>query len=322
MGGRLLQKSCATIEPEVEMLSNPPPVVRGMLWMAATGLIFVVMNAIMKKLSHDLDPWLVGFLRYLLGAAVMLGATLRLAAGPRALWPRAPGLQFLRGVFHAGGMILWFAALPLVTLAELTAISFSVPLFICLGAVLFLNERMTGARWAAVLVGFAGVVLVLKPWEGAGFADVSTGMLLMLASAPVFAGSFLVAKALTRYDRSEVVVLWQHLWVSVLLVGFALGYWTNPSPVQWALLVVCGFLGAGGHYCMTRAFRATDISAVQPVKFLELVWAAILGVLVFGTVPAGATVAGGVVILAGTLLLARHESRVAAPVKESGREEK
>jgi len=250
----------------------------------------------------------------------MLGPALR--SGTRALWPKAPALQFLRGCFHAGGMILWFAALPMVTLAELTAIGFSGPLFICLGAVLFLKERMTGARWAAVLIGFAGVVLVVKPWEGAGFAGISTGMLLMLASAPVFAGSFLTAKVLMRYDRSEVVVLWQHLWVSVLLVGFALAYWANPSPVQWALLVLCGFLGAGGHYCMVRAFRVVDISAVQPVKFLELVWAAILGVLVFGTVPAGATVVGGVVILAGTLLLARHESRAAAPVKESGREAK
>jgi len=302
------------------MLPNPAPVVRGMLWMAATGLIFVVMNTIMKKLSHELDPWLVGFLRYLLGAVVMLGPALRL--GTRALWPKAPGLQLLRGLFHAGGMILWFAALPMVTLAELTAIGFSGPLFICLGAALFLGERMSGARWAAVLIGFAGVILVVKPWEGAGFAGISTGMLLMLASAPVFAGSFLVAKVLMRHDRSEVVVLWQHLWVSVLLVGFALAYWANPSPAQWALLILCGFLGAGGHYCMVRAFRVVDISAVQPVKFLELVWAAVLGVLVFGTVPAGATVIGGVVILASTLLLARHESRVAAPVKESGGEAK
>jgi drug/metabolite transporter (DMT)-like permease len=317
MGGRLSQDSCATIEQEVEMTPNPAPIVRGMLWMAATGLLFVVMNTIMKWLSQDLDPWLVGFLRYLLGALVMLGPVLRLGSG--ALWPKAPRLQFVRGCFHAGGMILWFAALPLVTLAELTAIGFSGPLFICLGAVLFLKERMTGARWAAVLVGFAGVVLVVKPWEGAGFAGISTGMLLMLASAPVFAGSFLTAKALTRYDRSDVVVLWQHLWVSVLLVGFAVAYWANPSPLQWALLVLCGFLGAGGHYCMVRAFRTVDISAVQPVKFLELVWAAILGILVFGTAPAGATVIGGVVILASTLLLAHHESR-AAPVKESARE--
>jgi drug/metabolite transporter (DMT)-like permease len=300
------------------MLSNPAPVVRGMLWMAATGFIFVVMNTIMKWLSIGLDPWLVGFLRYLLGAFVMVLPVVRLGSG--ALRPRAPGLQFVRGCFHAGGMILWFAALPLVTLAELTAIGFSGPLFICLGAVLFLGERMSGARWTAVLLGFAGVLLVVKPWAGAGFGGISTGMLLMLASAPVFAGSFLVAKALTRHERSEVVVLWQHLWVSVLLVPFAVAYWASPSPAQWALLVLCGFLGAGGHYCMTRAFRVADISAVQPVKFLELVWAAILGVVVFGTMPATATVIGGVVILAATLLLARHESRAAAPVKESAPE--
>ncbi|MEO8718424.1 MAG: DMT family transporter [Burkholderiales bacterium] len=300
------------------MIARSSPVVRGMLWMAATGLLFIVLNTIMKRLSHDLDPWLVGFLRYLMGAAVMLGPALRLGAG--ALWPKAPKLQLVRGLFHASGMMLWFAALPMVSLAELTAIGFSGPLFICLGAVLFLNERMSPARWAAVLIGFVGVLLVVKPWEGAGFAGISTGMLLMLASAPVFAGSFLVAKALTRHERSEVVVLWQHLWVSVLLAGFALAYWSQPTPTQWGLLVCCGFLGAGGHYCMTRAFRVADISAVQPVKFLELIWAAILGVIVFGTAPAGATVAGGVVILVSTLLLARHESRVRAPAKESARE--
>jgi drug/metabolite transporter (DMT)-like permease len=105
--------------------------------------------------------------------------------------------------------------------------------------------------------------------------------------------------------------------VSILLVGFALAYWAPPTPLQWALLVLCGFLGAGGHYCMTRAFRVTDISAVQPVKFLELVWAAILGIAVFGTMPATATVIGGAVILLATLLLARHESRSVVPVKES-----
>ena len=92
--------------------------------------------------------------------------------------------------------------------------------------------------------------------------------------------------------------------------------------VLWDIDNTLLYPGGAGSLGMTRAFRVTDISAVQPVKFLELVWAAFLGVLVFGTVPAGATVAGGVVILAGTLLLARHESRVAAPVKESGREEK
>jgi drug/metabolite transporter (DMT)-like permease len=278
-----------------------------MLWMAATGILFTLLNSTMKKLAHELDPWLVGFLRYLLGAAVMLAPALRL--GVREFWPKAPKLQFLRGAFHAGGMLLWFAALPSVAIAELTAIGFAGPIFICLGAVLFLNERMTGARWFAVLVGFGGVMLVLNPFGAGGFSGVSTGMLMMLASGPVFAASFLVAKVLTRHDRSDVMVLWQHLVVSLLLLPFAAVLWAMPSPGQWALLLLCGCLGAGGHYCMTRAFRVADISAVQSVKFLELVWASLLGLVMFGEMPTGATLLGGSVILAATLWLAQRESR-------------
>ncbi len=278
-----------------------------MLWMVATGILFTLLNALMKKLSQGLDPWLVGFLRYVLGTMVILAPALRL--GVRELWPKAPKLQLLRGMFHAGGMLLWFGALPMVSIAELTAIGFSTPIFICLGAVLVLNERMTGARWAAVLVGFTGVLLVVHPFDAGGFSGVSSGMLMMLASGPVFAGSFLVAKVLTRHERSDIMVLWQHLLVSLLLLPFAIANWMTPSAGEWGLLLLCGFLGAGGHYCMNRSFRVADISAVQSVKFLELVWAAILGLAMFGTTPGGWTLAGGAVILASTLWLARREAK-------------
>ena len=281
-----------------------------MLWMAASGMLFTILNTMLKRLSQDLDPWLVGFLRYLMGAVVILLPALRL--GPAALWPKAPKLQFARGLLHAGGIMLWFAALPMVTLPELTAISFSGPIFVCLGAVAFLGERMTGARWAAVLAGFAGVLLVVLPFSGGGFSGVSPGMLLMLCSAPVFAGSFLVAKVLTRHDRVELMVLWQHLWTATLLAPFALALWSPPSASHWGLFVACGVLGAGGHYCMTRSFRAADLSAVQSVKFLELLWASLLGFAVFGDLPTGAAMLGGLVILASTLWLARRESRAVA----------
>jgi drug/metabolite transporter (DMT)-like permease len=278
--------------------------------MVASGILFTVLNTMLKRLSQDLDPWLVGFLRYALGALVILPPALRL--GLAALWPKAPKLQFQRGLLHAGGIMLWFTALPMVTISELTAIGFTGPIFICLGAVLFLGERMTRARWAAVLVGFAGVMLVVVPTSGEGLGRVSAGTLLMLASAPVFAGSFLVAKVLTRHDRSDVMVFWQHLWTAALLSPFALAAWTAPSPLQWLVLVVCGVFGAGGHYCTVRAFRIADISSVQSVKFLELVWAALLGFAVFGNLPTTATVLGGVVILGSTLWLARREAHAVA----------
>jgi drug/metabolite transporter (DMT)-like permease len=277
-----------------------------MLWMVATGLLFSVMNALLKKLTHEIDPWMVGWLRYLLGALVMLPAALRL--GSAGLWPRRPGLQLLRGILHSGGLILWFVALPMISLAEMTAIGFSGPIFICLGAVLFLGERMSGARWAAVLVGFGGMLLIVRPWQG-GFGAISTGTLLLLAATPVFSAGFLVAKLLTRVERSDVIVFWQHLWVAAIMLPLAFANWTAPSALQWLLLVITGFLGAGGHYCSTRAFKVADISAVQSVRFLDLVWASLLGFAIFGAAPGGWTVAGGIVILVSTLWLARRESR-------------
>lgn len=279
-----------------------------MLWMVATGVLFTVLNAILKKVAEELDPWVVGWLRYLLGGLAMLPAVLRggLSGARRA----RHGVQLLRGALHTAGLVLWFAAVPLISLDELTAISFSVPLFICVGAVLFLHERMTAARWAAVLLGFGGVLLVVRPWEmAAGGSGLSAGTLLMLASAPLFAASFLVAKVLTRTDRSDVIVLWQHAWVAALFLPFALAGWAAPSPGQWAWLVLCGLLGAAGHYCNTRAMHVADISATQSVKFLELVWAALLGLAIFGSWPTAWTLAGGAVILVSTLWLARREAR-------------
>lgn len=278
-----------------------------MLWMAAAGLVFTILNAILKRLSQDLEPLVVAFLRYLIGMLVILPTVLRL--GTAALRAREPGRQFARGLLHTGGLILWFAALPTVKLAELTAIGFSGPIFVCLGAVLFLGERMTVARWISVLLGFVGVLLVVVPVGGEGFSGVTRGTLLMLGSVPLFAASFLVAKVLSRSEPTEGMVLWQHLWTAALLLPLALAVWTNPGAGQWAMLLVCGVLGAGGHYCMTRSFRIADISAVQPVKFLELIWATLLGLALFGNLPTGATVVGGIVIMVSTLWLAQRESR-------------
>jgi drug/metabolite transporter (DMT)-like permease len=281
-----------------------------MLWMGAAGALFTVLNAILKKLSHELDPWLVGWLRYLLGALVMLAPVLRHGAG--RLLPKRQGTQFLRGVLHTAGLLCWFIALPHISLPELTAIGFSGPLWICIGAVLFLRERMTPARWMAVLAGFGGVLIVVHPWDSAGFGGPSMGVLFMLLSVPMFSAGFLVAKVLTRHEHSDVIVLWQHLWVAALFLPFALAGWSPPSGAQWALLVLCGFIGAAGHYCATHSFRVADISAVQSVKFLDLVWAALLGFAMFGTLPGGWTVAGGMVILTSTLWLARREARAVA----------
>ena len=297
-----------TVEP-VPAPASPPlrPAVRAMLWVGASSVLFTAHNLILKALSTPLDPWSLGFLRYFIGFVIVLPLVLRL--GLAGLGSRAPALQALRGVFHAGGLLLWFAALPDVSMAQLTAINFTGPIFVCLGAALVLGERMTAARWAGVLTGFAGVLIVVHPWAGKGFGVLTLGTVLLLCAAPVIASSYLVAKVLTRHDRVDAMLLWQHGTVALFTLPFAIAAWTMPTASQLAWIVLCAGIGVAGHYCLTRAFRTADVSVAQPVRFLELIWASIGGIVVFASWPDLWTIAGGTVIFLGTLWLARSETR-------------
>ncbi|MCY7317134.1 MAG: DMT family transporter, partial [Ramlibacter sp.] len=274
------------------------PTVRGLLWAVASGLLFVLLNTMMRGLSLALDAFQTQFLRYAFGLLVMLPFILR--SGMGAYKPHNVKGQFVRGAVHTLGLCLWFVAVPHVTLADTTALGFTTPIFIMIGAVLAFRERLHWERWLAALIGFGGVLIVVAPKLSVAGGGTGGGfyMLVMLASAPLFAASFLLTKALTRFDRAEVIVVWQSITVTLFSLPLALLNWQTPSPLQWAAFLMCGVLGSAGHYCLTRSFTIADISATQSVKFLELVWAAALGWLVFADPPSRSTLIGGVVICA------------------------
>jgi len=287
-------------------LGRLPPTLKGMLWAASAGVIFVMLNALMRQLSIELNAFQTQFLRYLMGLIVMMPLMLR--AGLASLRPVSLGGQFLRGAVHTLGLVVWFAAVPHITLADTTVIGFTTPIFIMLGAALFLAEPMRWSRWIAAGLGMTGVLIVVGPrMTGEG----GVYLLIMLCSAPIYAVSFLLTKALTRYERPAVIVLWQSITVTLLSLPLALIGWEWPNAWQWGAFVVCGILGSGGHYCLTRSYVAADISATQSIKFLELVWAAALGWLAFGDTLSGWTVVGGLVICASTVWIARREARAA-----------
>lgn len=280
--------------------------VRGLLWSASAGLLFVFLNMLMRGLALQLDPFQTQFLRYVAGCAVL--APLVLRAGLAAYRPRHIGGQFARGAVHTFGLCLWFIAIPHITLADTTAIGFTGPIFIMLGAWLVFREPMRWERWLASAIGFGGVLIVVAPkLTGSG----GIYNLVMLASAPVFAASFLITKSLTRYERPTVIVVWQSITVALCSLPLALLNWQWPSATQWLTFGVCGLLGSAGHYCLTRSYSVADISATQSVKFLDLVWATLLGWLVFSDQPSQSTLIGGVVICTATIWIARRESRIA-----------
>ena len=280
------------------------PVLQGLLWSAASGLVFSVLNALMRALALRIDPFQAQFLRYLFGLGVLL--PLLWHHGLAAYRPRRISGQFVRGGLHTIGLMLWFAALPMIPLADMTAIGFTAPIFIMIGAYFFFKEPMRWERWLASGIGLVGVLIVVGPkLSGSG----GVYNLVMLASAPMFAASFLLTKALTRYESTGTILVWQALTVALFSLPMALLRWQPPSAWQWAGFALCGLLGSLGHYCLTRSFRIADISSTQSVKFLDLVWAALIGWLVFADVPASSTLFGGVVICAATLWIARRESR-------------
>jgi len=275
-----------------------------MVWMVLGGLLFSVLNTIARDLTLHLDVYQSQFLRYLFGLLVILPWVLR--DGWRAYMPVNMAGQFWRGGVHTLGLVLWFTALPKISLADMTAIGFTGPIFIMIGAAWFLGEPMRKDRWIAAIIGFAGVMVVVLPKMS---GDGGWYNLVMLASAPVFAASFLITKALTRYEKPGVIVLWQAITVTVLSLPMALPNWQMPTPMQWLGFAATGVLGTLAHYCLTRAFALADISATQSLRFLDLVWASLLGWLVFGDVPSQSTWLGAFVILWATVWIARREGR-------------
>jgi drug/metabolite transporter (DMT)-like permease len=277
--------------------------VQGLLWAVASGILLCTLNTVVRSITLNLNVYQSLFLRYLFGMLVMLPL---LRYGLAGLIPINIKGQFWRGGVHTLGLLLWFTALPHIGLADMTALGFTGPIFIMLGAAWFLKERMRADRWVAAVLGFSGVLIIVAPKLGG-----SDGLytLIMLSSSPMFAISFLITKALTQTEKPHVIVFWQSLTVSLFAMPLAIYFWQAPTLWQWLGFGVAGLFGSLGHYCMTQAFKATDISATQSLRFLDLIWSSLLGWLVFSDLPSPATLVGAVVIASSTIWIAQRESR-------------
>ncbi|HHI81909.1 MAG TPA: DMT family transporter [Rhizobiales bacterium] len=272
-------------------------------WMTLSGLLFVAVTGIVRYLGSDIPPIVASFIRYLSGLVILSPVILRTGFK----WPRGKklGLFAARGLAHATAVSLWFFAMARIPITDVIAIGYTAPIYVTLGAALFLGERLHVRRMLAVIAGFAGAIIILRP----GFQVIETGALAQVIAAPVFAASFLMAKKLTGDENPMVIVIMLTVFCALALLPGAIYQWRTPGLFELALLVLVAILATIGHYAQTRAYQSAPITASQPVWFLQLVWGALVGWFAFGEIVDPWTIAGGAVIITAVIYISRREAQ-------------
>lgn len=290
--------------PSVPAPEGRPLVAIG--WMVVTGLMFVGVVATVKFLGDRIPAQQSAFLRYALGLVFLIPMwpALRRARLTRRSWV----LFTWRGAFHAAGVVCWFYAMTRITIAEVTAMNYLNPVYITVGAAIFLGERLKIRRLLAVGCALLGALVILRP----GMRELDPGHLAMVFCAIFFAGSYLLTKRLSADAGPAVIVALLSIMVTVALAPFALAVWVPPTGAELALLLLVAAFATAGHYTMTLAFREGSMAVTQPVVFLQLVWSVALGAVVFGEPIDPWVVLGGALIVVSITFIAWREARLRA----------
>ena len=277
---------------------------RGIAWMFLAGLIFVIVTGSVRHLSSTIHPIQLGFLRYAIALIFLAPVFWRGIRGYRNR-PHRYGLHIARGLLQAFGVMLWFYAMANIPVAEVTALGFTAPIFATIGAALFLGEKLYMRRISAVLFGFAGAMVILQP----GFRAIEWGAIAQLAAAPLFAATLLIGKRLTETESNGTIVAALGLVVTIALFPPALYVWRTPSGEEMLWLFGVAGLATLGHLAMTQAFRCAEVTALQPITFLQLVWASLLGFFIFAEEPDIWTWIGGCIIVVSATYITHREAR-------------
>jgi drug/metabolite transporter (DMT)-like permease len=229
--------------------------------------------------------------------------------GAEVLRTRRPLGHLTRAAVGLSAMACQFAALHHLPLTEATALQFASPLFMTGLAAVFLAEHVGWRRWAAVAVGFVGVVIMARP--SPGHMNL-TGVAFGLSSAFLAAGAMVAIRQIASTERGPTIVFYFTLGGTVVgAVGTLLHGWSQPDPATLGLLVAAGLMGGLGQLLLTEALRAAPVGVVAPFDYTQLVWAGALGVLIWGELPKPATLAGAAIVAASGLYILHRELKAA-----------
>jgi drug/metabolite transporter (DMT)-like permease len=278
---------------------------RAIALMVASAVIFGCMAITIRLASKQLHAFEIAFFRNVFGLLFALPILYR--HGLKILKTDKLSLYFMRCVIGIVAMLAGFWALVHLPLAQAVSLSYSTPLFVTIGAVLVLGEIVRVRRWTAVLVGFVGVLIIVRP----GADTFTFGALIALLAAAMSASVAISIKFLSRTESPDSIVLYTTLfWVPLSFLP-ALLHWQWPEPITWLWVSLAGLFGTAAHMCWTRALKLGDVSALTPISFVQLPIVAVLAYLIFGEKVDIWTAAGSAVILASNIYIARRETKLA-----------
>lgn len=278
---------------------------KGIALMLLSTLFFAVMNSSVKILGPSVPTEQVLFFRNLFALLPVAFVVWR-AGSLEVLRPNRPlqhAWRALAGIVSLGTFFYCYARLPL---ADVIAISFTCPLFVTALSPWLLGEAVGPRRWAAVVVGFLGVLLIVQPGE-AGFDPL---LLLVLLATLFYALVLISVRRLNRTDTPTAIVFW-YLVISVAVTALALPFvWVTPDATGWLLLIGLGLFGGVAQLIVTAAFRYADAAVLAPFDYASILWGSALGYLIWGEVPAGTLWAGAAVLIASGLYIAHREAKL------------
>lgn len=280
------------------------PNVRGIIFMVLSTVAFSTMHAAVRHVSAELSPIQIAFFRNLFGLIAFLPVIA--VSGFGFLRTKRLPMHMLRAGMNVLAMFAFFTAICITPLARVNAIAFSAPLFAAVLAVLVLGERFHLRRWTAIVVGFAGTLVILRPGSG----EVDTGSLLALGSAAIWGVTMIVIKLLGRTELSLTITGYMCILLSLLSFFPALYVWRTPGLESWMWLVFIGVVGTMAQTSLAEALKQADTTVAMPFDFLKLIWASLLGFTLFAEIPDIYTVVGALVIFGASFYLVWRESRV------------
>ena len=276
--------------------------IKAVLLATVASFCAVLMAVFLKLAQNDINVFTAGFLRFFFGLIVIFPFIIKSNFNIY----KTNNLKFhlIRSFINVPMMILGFAALMYIPLEQIKAIGFLSPILVVILSVLILKEKIYIIRILALIIGFVGVLIILRP----GIIEINIGAYMVLLSGLLWSTVIIITKFMSKEDSPMTILTYQYTFVTIFTLPFALIYWTNPTLNSFYYILLAAIVGTVLHLCINNSYRLADLSVIQPVWFTQLIFASVFGFSIFGEIPDGWTWAGGILVFTSVLIITYREN--------------